>query len=152
MDIQIQILIFVRSIRVGNFILFTHVLRKLMKWYFIFEHVHYARWLSVHLFDLLTLHVKYPVVYSYLLRGSFAFQKSSKEFSRIALDQVHEQNNRTIKTTGGTNLMNKFDSPLIRWETCGADIARLVLEFEDSIYHAKPRSSSSSKKIPPRRL
>ena len=24
----------------------------------IFDHVHYARWLSVHLFDLLTLHVK----------------------------------------------------------------------------------------------
>ena len=120
MDIQIQILIFLCSIR-GNFLLFTQVLRKLMKWYLIFDHVHYAHWF-VQLFDLLTLHVKYPDVYSYLLRGSFAFQKSSREFSIIALDQVDEQNNRTIKTTDGTNLMNKFDgSTLIRWETCGAD-------------------------------
>ena len=91
-------------------------------------------------------YVKYPDVYSHLLRGSFSFQKSSREFSRTALDQVHEQYNRTIKTTGGTNAMNKFhDSTLIRWETCGTDIARLVLEFEDSIDHAKTRSSSSSK-------
>ena len=43
MDIQIQILIFVRTIREGNFLLFTQVLRKLMKWYFIFDHVHYSR-------------------------------------------------------------------------------------------------------------
>ena len=114
MDIQIQILIFVRSIREGNFLLFTQLLRKLMKWYFIFDNVHYACWLSVHLFDLLILHIKYPDVYSYLLRGSFAFHKSSREFSCIGRDQVHEQNNRTIKTTSGTNLMNKFDdSPLI---------------------------------------
>ena len=80
MDILIQILIFVRSIRAGDVLLFTQVLTKLMKWYFIFDHVHYARWLSVHLFDLLTLHVKYPDVYSCLLRGSFVFQKSSREF------------------------------------------------------------------------
>ena len=42
------------------------------------------------------------------------------------------------KKHGGTNLMNKFD--------CGANSAPIVLEFDDSIYHAKPRSSSSSKK------
>ena len=52
----------------------------------------------------------------------------------MALDQVHEQNNHVIKSTGGaTDLVNKCDdSALIRWETCGPDIARIIKEFEES--------------------
>ena len=39
-----------------------------------------------------------------------------------------------IKSTGGaTDLVNKSDqSALIRWETCGPDIARIIMEFEES--------------------
>ena len=52
----------------------------------------------------------------------------------MALDQVHEQNNKVIKSTGGaTDLVNKHDySSLIRWEACGSDIARIITEFEES--------------------
>ena len=135
MDFQINILIFVRSIREGNFKLYVEVIRKLMKWYFILDRYNYARWLSVHLFDLMTMEVRYPDVYDSMVSGCFSFQKTNHEFSRMALDQVHEQNNRTIKASGGaTNLVNKADdSALIRWETCGPDIARLITEFEDSM-------------------
>ena len=63
----------------------------------------------------------------------------------MALDQVHEQNNRVIKSTGGaTDLVNKRDdSALIRWETCGPDIARIITEFEDSETPASKTSSST---------
>ena len=53
----------------------------------------------------------------------------------MGLDQLHEQNNAIIKGCGGaTDLVNKIDdSALVRWETCGPDIARLLLEFENTL-------------------
>ena len=55
----------------------------------------------------------------------------------MALDQVHEQNNKIIKRVGGTtSLLNTQDeSALIRWETCGPEVARIVSEFEDFLYN-----------------
>ena len=52
----------------------------------------------------------------------------------MPFDQVHEQNNKIIKGTGGaSNFPNQQDdSALLRWEMCGPEIARMVSEFEDS--------------------
>ena len=124
-----------RSIREGNFKLYIEIMRKLLKWYFIFDHYNYARWLTIHWFDLSNLHIQFPDVFEYFSKGYFSFQKSNREFSRMGLDQLHEQNNSIIKGCGGaTDLVNKIDdSALVRWETCGPDIARLLLEFENTI-------------------
>ena len=67
----------------------------------------------------MTMETNHPEVYKNLKKGGFSFQKSKNQFSRMALDQVHEQNNRVIKSTGGaTDLVNKRDdSALIHWET-----------------------------------
>ena len=87
--------------------------------------------MSFHIFDLMTMETKHPDVYENLKKGFFSFQKSNNEFSRMVLDQVHEQNNRVIKSIGGaSDLVNKqTESSLIRWETCEPDIARIINEF-----------------------
>ena len=53
----------------------------------------------------------------------------------MALDQIHEQNNKDIKgVSGATNLLNRVDdSGLSRWELCGPDLVRLVTEFENNV-------------------
>ena len=58
-----------------------------------------------------------------------------RPFSRKALDQVHEQNNKIIKGVGvATSLLDTQDkSAPIRWETCGPEVARILSEFEDSL-------------------
>ena len=61
------------------------------------DRTHYSRWLSVHLFDLLTLHEIHPDVLDELKTGKFAFQKTDAMFSLMAIDQVHDQNNKVIK-------------------------------------------------------
>ena len=63
----------------------------------------------------------------------------------MALNQVHEQNNKIIKGVGGaTSLLNIQDeSALIRWETCGPEVARIVFEFEDSLYNQDASSSAA---------
>ena len=87
------------------------------------------------------------ISYRYLLPILMFIKKCSKGFSvslkqnvlfsRMALDQVHEQNNKIIKRVGGTtSLLNTQDeSALIRWETCGPEVARIVSEFEDFLYN-----------------
>ena len=144
-EYQVHLLVFVRSIREGNFELYIESLQKLITWSFALDKFNYARWLRVHIFDLMTMETNHPEVYKNLKKGGFSFQKSKNQFSRMALDQVHEQNNRVIKSTGGaTDLVNKCDdSALIRWETCGPDIARFITEFEDSETPSSKTSSST---------
>ena len=148
MELEISILIYVRSIREGNFKLYIETLRKLLKWFFIFDRYNYARWLTVQWFDLKNLESNFPDVYGYFCQGFFSFQKTDREFSQIGLDQVHEQNNAVIKGSGGaTDLLNKVDeSALLRWEVCNPELARLLLEFEEGMnYNVQVTTTQSQK-------
>ena len=110
LDFQMKFHMFIRSIREEHFDLYIESLRALIIWCFIMDKHNYSRWLTVHIFELITTHVKHSKVQyiKTLRKGFFSFQKSNKEFSRMALDQVHHQNNNVIKATGGaTDLVNK---------------------------------------------
>ena len=55
---------------------------------------------------------------------------------------------RTIKIIkglgGATSLLNTRDEPaLIRWETCGPSVARILSEFEDCSYDPDVSSSAA---------
>ena len=64
-----------------------------MEWVFDLDHPNYSRWLSVHLFDLFQLKYNFPQLYDNFNNCQFTFQKSYTEYSNMALDQIHEQNN-----------------------------------------------------------
>ena len=89
----------------------------------------------MHCFDLMLLQFTMPEVYNEFKKGNFTFQKTNSNFSRVAIDQVHEQNNKVIKSSGGAkHLLNVCDdSGLIRWETVGSDVARILTEFQETI-------------------
>ena len=76
----------------------------------------------------MTVETMFPDIYENFNKEFFTFQKSENQISQMALDQVHEQNNGTIKSCGGTtDLVNKVEeSALIRWETCGPEVARII--------------------------
>ena len=90
MKFQIKYLVFIRSMREGNFKLFAKILISLVKWFFIFDHYNYARLLSVHIQDLLSLPITCPQLYQEFERGDFAVQISGRQFSRIRYDQAHK--------------------------------------------------------------
>ena len=79
-----------------------------MKWVLLFDRVHYARWGTVHGFDLMTLFSICPDIFLEFAKGHYSFQKSNKKFSKMGLDQVHEQNSQKIKgASGATRLLNR---------------------------------------------
>ena len=84
-----------------------------------------------------SLHLRCPSIYKEFMDGNFSFQKTNTSFSKIALDQLHEQNNKYVKgVSGATSLVNRLDdSALTRWQLCGPELARLLKEFEMNILH-----------------
>ena len=64
---------------------------------FALEHANYARWLSVHVCNVVTLQTSHPRVYEEFSSGAFAVRKSTHAFSAIAMDRAHEQENTSIK-------------------------------------------------------
>ena len=134
MKLQIEILLFIRSIRESNFTLCVLCVKNLMKWLFASDHYNYARWVSVHLRDLTGVHLTCPDVFREFNDGHFSSQKTKRKFSKMALDQCYEQNNELIKgISGATHLLNRNDeTSLERWETSPPELARLITEFVES--------------------
>ena len=81
-----------------------------------------------------SLHFTCPDVYREFMEGNFSYLKTKSSFSRMGLDQLHEQNNKYIKgVSGATSLVNQQDeTALIRWELCGPELSRLLPKFEES--------------------
>ena len=61
--------------------------------------MNYARWLPVHIRNMVSLEKEIPSLAAEFQSGHFVVQKSHRAFSSIAIDQAHEQNNKSSKVT-----------------------------------------------------
>ena len=91
LDFQVLVLVFIRSIREGNFQVYIESLISLC------NHIHYSQWCTVQCFDLIILEALCPDVHKKFMAGNFSFQKTNSKFSKLAVDQIHEQNNKIMK-------------------------------------------------------
>ena len=80
LELEKYILLFVRSIREGNFNLYLETLFQSLKYFFSFDKYNYARWATVYWFDLAALEIKCPDLFKRLSDGNFSFQKTSSPF------------------------------------------------------------------------
>ena len=55
LSLEIVLLLYIRSIREGNFDLYVESLAKIIPWMFALDHTHYSRWLPVHICDMVLL-------------------------------------------------------------------------------------------------
>ena len=109
-DLILIFLIFVRSIREGNFSMYVSSLKQVVKWYYACDHYHYARWVTVHLYNLVNSPTTSLYLYKCFSDTYFNFQKSNKKFSLMRINQAHEQNNAAIMSMGGAkSVRNKDD-------------------------------------------
>ena len=92
---------FVRSLRERDFLLYVQACDELCAWFHALDHTNYARWLPVHVRDMVELPENHPEVYAEFMKGNFVVQKSAKKFSLIAKDQAHEQSNKSLQAHGG---------------------------------------------------
>ena len=113
---MIDLFVFMQSLWEDKYPLYIALSCKLICWYFALDHYNYARWLSVHIYDLLALPQNLPQLHKFFMDGYFTFQKTDRQFFLMGLDQIHEQSNAVMKGMGrATTSVNKFDeSSLLR--------------------------------------
>ena len=141
MKFQLTILIFVRSLREGKFQMYIEACSALAPWFFALNHTNYARWLPVHIRDMVSLEKEIPSLAAEFQSGHFVVQKSHRAFSSIAIDQAHEQNNKIIKGDGGAVGLTENPSQLLRWMVSGPEVARVIDEFKSSEEQTKKQQS-----------
>ena len=127
--IQCDILTWDRSVHDGNFTLYVDALTRLQWLFHALDHHNYACAVAIHLRDLLILHEKLPDLYAAFCDGKFTIKKLCRPFSRMALDDGHEQNNACVKGDGGAVGLTENPAALLRWMVAGPEMARVVGEF-----------------------
>ena len=100
--------------------------------FFSLDHQNYARWLPVHLRDMMALTSIAPSVAEKFEDGKFVIRKSHSKFSSIAIDQAHKLNNKLVKGDGGPIGLTENMIQLQRWMVSGPEMARLINEFESA--------------------
>ena len=130
LELELDVFQYLRSIREGNFDLYIQMLGKLVHWFFSMGHTHYARWVPVHIRDMIMLKGRNPDVYNAFKKGKFVITKTLNPFSKMATDQAHEQENEKIKGDGGAVGLTEDPAALLRWMVAGPEVARAVAQFE----------------------
>uniref|UniRef100_UPI00358FF46D uncharacterized protein n=1 Tax=Myxine glutinosa TaxID=7769 RepID=UPI00358FF46D len=128
--LELLVLVYVRSIREGNFALYVAALEAMAPWFFALDQTHYSRWIPVHIRDMVTLQDRLPDVARQFEQGDFVVHKTNRPFSALAIDHAHEQNNAVVKGDGGAVGLLQNPRALLRWMVAGPELARVVHGFE----------------------
>lgn len=130
LNMELTIFTMIRAFREGNFTLYRDSLSELIPFFFANNNVNYARWLPIHLRDIMCLEKQHPEVAREFHKGNFVVHKSDRDFSSMAIDQAHEQNNAVIKGDGGAIGLTEDPSALRRWMVAGPEISQFVANYE----------------------
>ena len=128
LNMELNLLEFVKSIRSGDFNNYIATLLILAPWMFVLNN--YVSWLHIHIRCKMNLRSQNQNVYAEFLKGKFVVQKTNRKFSRIGLDHNHGQENSKIKGVCGAIRLTENDSSLRKLLISGPEYACLLEEFE----------------------
>ena len=130
-SIKIVFLI-IRSFRETNIDLLVASHELMVPLFFSLNHLHYPRWVSVFIQDLKPLPVTLPSLYNGFKKGNFVVNSAGNSFSKIAMYQPQEQNNRKIKSASGyINLVKQEDKELLeKIKLCWPEIHQYLESFD----------------------
>ena len=140
LQLEKLLLLFLKAQRQANFDLYVATLGRRAGRFFTMDHYHYARWLSVHVKDLMQISVLCPSAYTELSNGKFLTHKTANVFSALAHDQVHEQLNAVLKGDRGIVGITKANKALRRWMVTGPEVVRMLAKYENK--HLSFKTSS----------
>ena len=105
---ELDRLLFLRAIPKGDFLLYIASIEKLLPRIFALDHIHYARWLTVHHYDMEMLSTTNPDAFNEFYNGNFTVKQTRNPFSAMGLDQQHEPLSKDVK--GKLNIQCNNDS------------------------------------------
>ena len=139
----LKFLIYVRAIREANIDAYINVLSYWVRWCFLFDHLNYARYTTVHLTYLWNAKWENSRVYRLLQNGIFTVNKTNKRFSNIHLDQNHEQLNDYLKKNGGIVGLTEDPAALKRFLVSAPLVGELCKDFKASFMDVHGETSTN---------
>ena len=128
--------LFNRSVRTGDFQLYLYCLPKLSEYFFVFNHLNYARWILRYHDNLLQLSTSHPEILTEFEKGNFSVRRTNKNFSRLPVDLTLEQTinaDAACQRVGIISLTNSI-SARQRWaqghSVCTAILSNLFTELK----------------------
>jgi len=82
LQLELTVLVYVRSLRQGSFQMYLDAFTELATWFHAMDHTNYARWIPVHLRDMVTLPTAYSEVAKEFEAGSFTIQAVLRHSNR----------------------------------------------------------------------
>ena len=80
LKMELNLLVFLKSVRSGNFSLYKNALKSLLPWFFALDHYNYARWLSIHWYDMATVDKTNIQVKTAFEEGCFVITRTKSPF------------------------------------------------------------------------
>ena len=80
LQLELVVLVFIKSLRTVDFPLYIECLILLVPWFFCLDHINYARWLSVHIQDMINLNKIHPEITSHSIRATSLSTTQGKYF------------------------------------------------------------------------
>ena len=130
---------YIRAHRERNFLLYVESLKNLVSWFFALDHQNYARWIPIHIRDMESLPL--PILMEFEKQGHWVVPKTLNRFSAIPIDQAHEQNNDTVKSSGGAVGLTENPSAFRKWMIAGPEQARLLTEFDMTYFYTEDENN-----------
>ena len=120
----------VRSFREADFGLYREALEELLPYFFANNNFNYARWLTIHLRDMMCIDARHPEIAKEFHKGNFEVHKTEWNFSGLPIDQAHEKNNAVIKGEAVAIGLTQDESAFRRWMVAGPEVSLLVSNYD----------------------
>ena len=102
LDMVQLLLLFLRATRTQDWSLHLACIRRMLPWFYAYNHTNYARYGTYYWADMSTLSTRNPSAHEALQSGDFCVARSERHFAQVPVDQAIEQTlNRDSKTMGG---------------------------------------------------
>ncbi|CAH1225893.1 unnamed protein product [Diabrotica balteata] len=85
------------SERSGNWEIHLSSFRKMLPYFFAFDHVNYSRWGTIYLMDMYKLHGEAPEVHEECMNENFVVKRLNGNFNQLSVDQALEHINKISK-------------------------------------------------------
>ncbi|XP_072398756.1 uncharacterized protein [Diabrotica undecimpunctata] len=129
--------------RSGNWEIHLSSFRKMLPYFFAFDHVNYSRWGTIYLMDMYKLHEEALEVHEEFMRGNFVVKRLNGNFNQLSVDQALEHINKTSKDAGGIVGLTKNSTKLDEWFLSYNMIGMMVDEFRASLDLSNHSSSQN---------
>ncbi|MES9880238.1 MAG: hypothetical protein ABW185_05080 [Sedimenticola sp.] len=131
MEMILQMLMFIRAVRTGNWELHLVALEMFTKYFFAHDRINYSRMIPLYLAEMKSLKTSDPDIYCEMMEGNWVVNKNSTvSFCAIGADHALEQINRSMKVSGGLVGISHNPSARAKFFLISPELARLATEAQ----------------------